>query len=156
MSSWKIGVISDTHGLLREEAISALKGVDLIIHAGDIGNHDIISKLNNEASVIAVKGNNDKAEWAGKYLKTEVVEIGEKFIYVVHDIKDLDLDPKGAGFHVVISGHSHKPSILEKDKVLYLNPGSAGPRRFNLPISIAILNIYENSISAEIIELPIN
>lgn len=153
MSVSRIGVISDTHGLLREEAISLFEEVDLIIHAGDIGNEDIIERLKNKAPVVAVRGNNDKGEWADKYSKTEVVEIGEVFIYILHDIKKLDLDPKGAGFNAVISGHSHRPSIVEKDKMLYLNPGSAGPKRFKLPISVALLNVYEDSVSGEIVEL---
>ncbi|WP_415874246.1 metallophosphoesterase family protein [Clostridium sp.] len=151
----KIGVISDTHGLLREEAISAFNDVDMIIHAGDIGDSYIIEKLNTKAPVAAVRGNNDKGELAKIYPKTEVVEIGGKFIYILHDINELDLDPKGAGFDVVISGHSHKPSIEERDGILYLNPGSAGPRRFRLPVSIAYLEIYENLVEAKIVELAI-
>ncbi|QGU96113.1 YfcE family phosphodiesterase [Clostridium bovifaecis] len=151
----RIGVISDTHGLLREEAVSSLEGVDLIIHAGDIGGDDIIEKLKRKAPVVAVRGNNDKGEWAKKYSKTEVVQIGEVCIYILHDINELDLDPTAAGFNVVISGHSHKPSIVEKNKVLYLNPGSAGPRRFKLPISIALLSVYKNSVSSEVVELYI-
>lgn len=155
MSLHKIGVISDTHGLLREEAIRALKGVDLIIHAGDIGNDNIIEELRNIAPVVAVRGNNDKEEWAKKYSKSEVLEIGELFIYILHDIKELDLDPKGAGFNVIISGHSHKPCLEEKDNILYLNPGSAGPRRFKLPISMSILHINNDTASTEMIDLEI-
>lgn len=155
MNEYKIGVISDTHGLLRKEAVKALKGVDMIIHAGDIGNDNIIKSLNNIAPVIAVRGNNDKEAWAKKYSKTEVFEVEGVFVYILHDIKDLDLDPKGAGFNVIISGHSHRPSIVEKDAVLFLNPGSAGPRRFKLPVSISILSINNDAAAAKIIELPI-
>ncbi|WP_278320586.1 metallophosphoesterase family protein [Clostridium thermopalmarium] len=151
----KIGVISDTHGLLRDEVVSAFNNVDMIIHAGDIGSSDIIEKLNIKAPVVAVRGNNDKGELAKRYPKTEIVEIGGKFIYILHDINELDLDPKGSGFNVVISGHSHKPSLEEKDGILYLNPGSAGPIRFRLPVSIAYLEIYENSVEAKVVELAV-
>jgi hypothetical protein len=148
-----IGVISDTHGLLRPSAIEALKGVDLIIHAGDIGRPIVIATLREIAPVFSVRGNMDRDDWARELPATEVVPCGEVLIYVLHSIDDLDLDPTASGFHAVISGHSHRPSIKQRDGVLYLNPGSAGPRRFNLPISLALLAVDGHSLDARLIEL---
>jgi putative phosphoesterase len=131
-----IGVISDTHGLLRPEAVEALRGVEHIIHAGDIGAPEVLSALAEIAPVTAVRGNNDKGAWAGRIPATAVFEAPGLRIYVLHDVNELDLDPAAAGFGVVIAGHSHHPSQDERDGVLFFNPGSAGPRRFRLPISI--------------------
>jgi putative phosphoesterase len=136
-----IGLISDTHGLLRPEAKQALSGVERIIHAGDIGSREILDELGNIAPVVAVRGNNDKGDWARRIAETEVVEIEGVSIFTLHDLKELDLDPKAAGFAVVVAGHSHRPSIEEKDGVLFVNPGSAGPRRFSLPVSLGFLEM---------------
>jgi hypothetical protein len=137
----KIGLISDTHGLLRDEALQALSGSDLIIHAGDVGDSNLLDALRKIAPVIAVRGNIDTAEWAKSLPETTVLEAGSANIYVLHDVNALDLDPKAAGFHIVVSGHSHKSARSERNGVLYINPGSAGPRRFHLPITIARLDL---------------
>jgi hypothetical protein len=134
-------LISDTHGLLRDEALQALSGSDLIIHAGDVGDSTLLDALRKIAPVIAVRGNIDTAEWAKSLPETAIVEAGSANIYVLHDVNALDLDPKAAGFHIVVSGHSHKSARSERDGVLYINPGSAGPRRFHLPITIARLDL---------------
>ena len=136
-----VGLISDTHGLLREEALRALEGSDLIIHAGDAGKPEIIDALKVLAPVVAVRGNVDKGAWANALPLTAVAEAGPTIIYVLHDIQQLDLDPAAAGFHVVVSGHSHKPGRTERAGVLYVNPGSAGPRRFRLPVTVARLDL---------------
>jgi putative phosphoesterase len=149
----KIGLISDTHGLLREEALQALQGSHLIIHAGDIGDSKILDALRNIAPVVAVRGNVDTAEWAKSLPATEVVEAGAVNIYVLHDANALDLDPKAAGFHIVVSGHSHKPGRSERNGVVYINPGSAGPRRFHLPITIAHLNLGVTPWRVEFVDL---
>jgi putative phosphoesterase len=146
----KIGLISDTHGLLRPEAKQALAGVEQIIHAGDIGTPEILDELRDIAPVVAVRGNNDKGAWARKIAETEVVEIDGVSIYAIHDVNELDLDPKAAGFAVVIAGHSHKPSIQERDGVLFVNPGSAGPRRFSLPVSVGFLEIDRGACRARL------
>lgn len=153
MNRYKIGVISDTHGLLREEALNALKGSDLIIHAGDIGNPDILKELRKEAPVVAVRGNCDNSSWANELNITEAAEVGDVLLYVIHNINDLDLDPEASGFKVVISGHSHIPAIDRRDNVLFINPGSAGPRRFKLPVSVALINIDGISIEPQLFEL---
>ncbi len=132
-----VGVISDTHGLLRPEALEALEGVDLIVHAGDIGSPQIISSLRELAPVFAIRGNVDRGLWADEFSATEIVEVDDVLLYVLHDLGELDLDPAAAGFRVVIYGHSHDPKVAEKRGVVYLNPGSAGPRRLRLPISMA-------------------
>lgn len=150
-----IGVISDTHGLLRPEAIEALRGVEHIIHAGDVGAEEILEKLAAIAPVTAIRGNVDNAAWARKLPETESVEIGGISIYVLHDLAQLDLKPEAAGFKVVISGHSHVPKQETRDGVLYLNPGSAGPHRFKLPVSVACLAIREGKIAAEILALTV-
>jgi putative phosphoesterase len=148
-----VGVISDTHSLLRPEALAALQGVDLILHAGDVGNSDVLEGLRGIAPVVAVRGNNDKGQWAEELPQWEVAEIGVVSIYMIHDLKEIDLSPAAAGFQVVVSGHSHQPSIEERKGVLYLNPGSAGPRRFSLPICLARLRISGEAIKAELVNL---
>lgn len=136
-----IGLISDTHGLLRPEASKALHGSDLIIHAGDVGNPEILETLRALAEVIAVRGNIDKGDWARALPATAIVEAGPATIYVLHDLNELDLDPAAAGFQIVVSGHSHQPLSAQRSGVLYINPGSAGPRRFQLPVTIARLDL---------------
>ncbi len=137
----KIGVISDTHGLFRPEAGQRLAGVAQIIHAGDIGRPEVIDRLRRIAPVIAIRGNVDKGAWAVNYPDTEIVRFGDHSIFIIHDIHDLQLDPASCGISVVISGHSHRPLVEIVGGVLYLNPGSAGPRRFNLPITLATLEL---------------
>lgn len=151
----RLGVISDTHGLVRPQALDALAGVDLILHAGDIGNQQVLDTLNQIAPVVAVKGNNDKGDWATSIPDWEVVEVGRISIYMLHDVKEIDISPAGAGFHVVVSGHSHRPSVEERRGVLYVNPGSAGPRRFKLPISLAHLIVTGNKVQANTVELSV-
>jgi uncharacterized protein len=148
-----IGIISDTHGLLRPEAIDALHGSAHIIHAGDVGSPEILEKLSAMAPLTAIRGNVDKDAWARKLPETEVVEISGISIYVVHDLVKLDLNPKAAGFHIVISGHSHIPKRETRDGVLYFNPGSAGPRRFKLPVTIGKLVVEDHAVHGEIVEL---
>jgi len=145
-----VGVISDTHGLIRPEALRLLSGCDLIVHAGDIGKPEVLEALRAVAPVTAVRGNNDKGEWADNLPETEVVELPGLFLYVLHDLHELDIDPAAAGFQVVISGHSHRPGISGRDGVTYLNPGSAGPRRFKLPISLAFLEIAAGQVNPRI------
>src|ERR1041385_2656750 len=149
----KVGVISDTHGLLRPEAVELLRRAEHIIHAGDIGAPEIIPELQKIAPVTAIRGNVDTQAWAQSFAETEVVELGGIHIYILHDVNALDLNPKAAGFAAVISGHSHKPKQEMKDGVLYFNPGSAGPRRFKLPISVGRLVIADGKVSAEILEI---
>jgi uncharacterized protein len=148
-----IGVISDTHGLLRPEALAVLHGSDYIIHAGDIGDPGIITKLNEIAPVTAVRGNIDREPWARKIPATDVLEVGGVLIYVLHNLVELDLKPEAAGFAAVIYGHSHVPKQEMKNGVLYFNPGSAGPRRFKLPICLGKLHIQGGRIKAEVIML---
>jgi uncharacterized protein len=136
-----IGLISDTHGLLRPQALRALEGSDLIIHAGDVGDPKILEALKTLAPVFAVRGNVDTDEWALALPETEVIETDPATIYVLHDVHALDLDPAAAGFHIIVSGHSHKPSRTDHGGVLFLNPGSAGPRRFDLPVTAALLHL---------------
>ncbi|HEV7891042.1 MAG TPA: metallophosphoesterase family protein [Pyrinomonadaceae bacterium] len=150
-----VGVISDTHGLLRPEAVEALKGSELIVHAGDIGGPEVIEALRAIAPVVAVRGNNDRGPWAEEFPAYDVVEVNSALVYVLHDLKELDLNPEAAGFRVVVSGHSHKPLAEERRGVLYLNPGSAGPRRFKLPVTVARLDIDGDDARAEIINLNV-
>lgn len=131
-----LGVISDTHGLLRPEAVEALRGSDMIVHAGDVGSSDVLRALAELAPVIAVRGNNDHGPWAEELPLTDAFELGRASIYVIHDVKELDVDPRAARHSVVIAGHSHRPLAETRDGVLFFNPGSAGPRRFKLPISV--------------------
>jgi putative phosphoesterase len=150
-----IGIISDTHGLVRPEALEALKGVEMILHAGDIGNQEVLDTLNQIAPVVAVRGNNDKGDWAQSLPDWEVVEVGDVSIYMLHDLKEIDISPSGGGFRVVVSGHSHQPSITEQRGVLYVNPGSAGPRRFKLPVSLAHLNVIGDEVQPKLIKLSV-
>ena len=151
----RIGVISDTHGLLRPEAEQCLAGVAHIIHAGDIGRPEVIAGLRRIAPVMAIKGNVDTADWAARYPDTRTIKLGGRVIYVLHDVNELKLDPVSDGIDVVISGHSHRPGIETVDGVLYLNPGSAGPRRFSLPITLAILELTKSSIRPVIHQLGV-
>jgi len=156
MAIQRIGLISDTHGLLRPEARFALHGVSRIIHAGDICNATVLEQLQDIAPVIAVRGNNDRGEWATTLREKEVIEMDGVKIGIVHDIQDLDIDPVTAGIQVVISGHSHKPSVKKEKGVLYVNPGSAGPRRFRLPISVAFLEVSDGQAKAELQMLEVD
>jgi len=151
----RIGLISDTHGLLRPEAVSFLRGSTAIVHGGDIGHAGILEDLARLAPVTAVRGNNDRGTWADAIAETEVLQIGAVFIHALHDIAQLSVDPAAAGFQVVVCGHSHKPLVEERDGVLYVNPGSAGPRRFKLPISVGELVIVGNSVKARLVELEV-
>jgi uncharacterized protein len=151
-----IGVISDTHGLLRPEAVALLRGSEHIIHAGDIGSPEIIPALEKIAPVTAIRGNIDKEVWARRFPETEVVELAGLQIFVIHDLNALDLNPQAAGFAAVISGHSHQPRQEIKDGVLYFNPGSAGPRRFRLPVSVGRLEWAGGEIAAQLIEIGAN
>lgn len=137
----RIGLISDTHSLLRTEAVEALRGSELILHAGDVGKPEILEELRKIAPVVAVRGNVDTHPWAQVLPETAVAEAGSVLIYILHDVNALDLNPAAAGFHIVVSGHSHKPGKTERDGVLYINPGSAGPRRFQLPVTVALLRL---------------
>jgi uncharacterized protein len=148
-----IGLISDTHGLLRPEALRALEGSDLIIHAGDVGAPETLGELRRLAPVVAVKGNVDTDPWCAGLPQTAVAEAGSSLIYVLHDVKALDLKPAGAGIAMVVSGHSHKPLLEKKDGVLYVNPGSAGPRRFNLPVTVARVDLRQNPWRVAFVEL---
>jgi uncharacterized protein len=150
----RIGLISDTHGLLREEALSALHGSELIVHAGDVGDPTILPRLRKIAPVVAVRGNVDTEAWARRDLpETAVAEAGDVSIYILHDVHALDLDPAAAGFQIVVSGHSHKYLESEKSGVLYINPGSAGPRRFTLPITVARLDLAAKPWKVEFVDL---
>jgi uncharacterized protein len=149
------GVISDTHGLLRPEALSALRGSELIIHAGDVGHVHVLEALRAIAPTIAVRGNIDTQPWAKGLPTTEVVDLGELQLYVLHDLGTIDLDPEAAGFAAVIFGHSHRPSAQDRNGVLYLNPGSAGPRRFTLPVAVARIRVDGKRLSHEILELQV-
>jgi uncharacterized protein len=148
-----LGVISDTHGLLRPEAVAALTGVERIVHAGDIGDPEILRELARLAPVSAVRGNNDRGGWAADIPETEVVEVGGVALYVLHDVHELDLDPRAAGFAAVIAGHSHQPRQEERDGVLYFNPGSAGPRRFRLPVSVGRLTVAHGRVQGALVTL---
>jgi putative phosphoesterase len=146
----RVGVISDTHGLLRPEALAALRGADHLVHAGDIGAPAVLRELRAVAPLTAVRGNNDREAWARAIPDTDSVRLGGIVLYILHDLKALDLDPAAAGFRVVVSGHSHQPRVEERDGVLYLNPGSAGPRRFRLPVSVALLEIDGGRVRARL------
>ena len=150
-----IGVISDTHGLVRPEAMAALKGVELIIHGGDIGKAEVLQSLSLIAPVCAIRGNNDRDSWAKKLPDVLKLQINGVKFQVIHDVNELESDPSAAGIHAVISGHSHKPSVIERDGVLFINPGSAGPRRFKLPVTVSKLRLRHKMVAAEIIELRI-
>jgi putative phosphoesterase len=152
----RVGVISDTHGLLRPEAAEALGGVDLIIHAGDIGRDIVLDELRSLAPIVAVRGNMDSEGRPRRLPLNDTVVLKNTMVYIIHDLNMIDLDPCASGISVVISGHSHKPSVRKQDGVLYLNPGSAGPRRFKLPVSIALLNISGKNVKAEIVQLNVS
>lgn len=154
-SPTRIGLISDTHGLLRPQALEALRGSELILHAGDVGKPEILTALREIAPVIAVRGNVDTSEWARTLPETAVAEAEKVLLYVLHDVHALDLSPAAAGFHVVVSGHSHQPRKFERDGVLYINPGSAGPRRFHLPVTVARLNLALTPFEVEFVELAV-
>ena len=149
----RVGVISDTHGLLRPEATRALAGADLIVHAGDVGKPEVLSELKAIAPVFAVRGNVDTGQWAKELPVTTVVDAGAACFYVLHDLEELDLRPEAAGFHAVISGHSHHAQQSVKNGVLYLNPGSAGPRRFSLPVTLALLEVETTPWQVELVTL---
>jgi len=148
-----IGLISDTHGLLREEALRALRGTELIIHAGDVGKPEILDRLKNLAPLVAVRGNVDKGDWAMQLPLTQVTEADGATLYVLHDLQQLDLDPLAAGFQIVVSGHTHQPHQTKRAGVLLVNPGSAGPRRFHLPITLALLDLGKAPWKLEFVDL---
>jgi hypothetical protein len=150
-----IGLISDTHGLIRPQALEALRDVDVIVHAGDIGKLEVIDSLKTIAPVIAIKGNNDTEPWAKPFPDTKLVKTGTARLYIIHNVKELAVDPVARGFDAVISGHSHKPSVSSRDGILYVNPGSAGPRRFKLPVAVGKLIVNGANIGAQIIELDV-
>ena len=149
----RIGVISDTHNLLRPEAVEELQGVDLIIHAGDIGERRILEELETIAPVVAVRGNVDTAAWCAEIPLTQMIAVGDVRIYVIHNLKELNIDPPAEKLQAVISGHSHKPVTTDRENILFLNPGSAGRRRFKLPITLAKLEIKNSQIKAHIVDL---
>lgn len=151
-----VGVISDTHGLLRAEAVEALRGADFIVHAGDVGTPEILEELRAIAPVTAVRGNVDGGSWARRLPKIEVLEVGGVSIYVLHILDELDVKPEAAGMSVVVYGHSHMPKQEMKNGVLYFNPGSAGPRRFHLPVSVGRLMVEEGRVRGEIVELAVD
>lgn len=151
----RVGLISDTHGLLRPEALARLHGAHHIVHAGDIGGPQILEQLASVAPLTAVRGNNDTGAWAARLPETEVLQLAGTLLYVIHDCAGLDLDPAAAGFHAVVCGHSHRPACEARNGVLYVNPGSAGPRRFKLPISVGELRITPAGVQAELFELAL-
>jgi len=148
-----LGLISDTHGLLREEAVDALRGSDLILHAGDVGGPEILEALRTIAPIVAVRGNVDTGAWAETLPPTGIIQAGSVMIYMLHILNKLDIDPGAAGMHIVVSGHSHKPGQAEKGGVTYINPGSAGPKRFQLPVTVARLDLGVKPWKAEFVEL---
>lgn len=153
MTIHRIGVIADTHGLLRAEAREAMAGVELILHAGDVGKPEVLAELGYIAPTLAVRGNVDQGEWASALPETQIAEAGGVWIYMLHDLSRLDIDPAGGGFSVVIYGHSHRSQVARKQGVLYVNPGAAGPRRFSLPVSVAVLEIGAGEADAQIVDL---
>jgi len=150
-----VGVISDTHGLLRPEVIKAFQQVSLIIHAGDVGRPAVLAALKKIAPVIAVRGNTDREDWGYRLPATEVVDLSGVSLYLLHDLNKLDLEPSAAGVSAVIYGHTHEPAVENKNGILFLNPGSAGPRRFTLPVSVALLHIKNNVPKAELLILAV-
>jgi putative phosphoesterase len=150
-----VGVISDTHGLLRPQAVAALAGADLIIHAGDVGKPEVLERLLALAPTFAVRGNIDTGDWAGHLPLTQEVEAGALRLFVLHEIAQLDIDPPSAGFDAVVFGHSHRPSIETRGGVIFLNPGSAGPRRFKLPITVARVRVSDRQMHPQIVELHV-
>jgi putative phosphoesterase len=152
----RIGLISDTHGLLRPEALDFLRGADHIVHAGDICDPAILDALAALAPLTAVRGNNDHGAWAEQLLTSELVPLGGILLYAIHDLAEIDLDPVAAGVQVVVSGHSHMPSVQRRDGVLFVNPGSAGPRRFRLPISMGELTVVDGAVTARTVTLDVS
>jgi len=155
LTTASIGVISDTHGLLRPEAFAALAGVDHILHAGDVGNPDILDALREIAPVTAIRGNVDTYGDCALLPETEAIELGGRLFYLIHSVRDLDINPEAAGIAMVISGHTHQPGIESRNGVIYLNPGSAGPRRFKLPVTLALVEMTPDAINPRIIALPL-
>jgi hypothetical protein len=153
VKSLRVGVLSDTHGLLRPEVRQFLVGCDYIVHGGDIGGAEILESLQLLAPLVAVRGNNDREPWAARLKETELVRIGDIFLYAIHDLNEIDLDPEAAEVQVVVSGHSHKPKIEKRGGILYFNPGSCGPRRFQLPVSIGELRVSGTKVSARTVEI---
>jgi putative phosphoesterase len=149
----RLGVISDTHGLLRPEAVAFLRGCDRIVHGGDIGTSEVLAQLSAIAPVSAVRGNNDKGPWAEALPETELFGFNGVYVYVIHDLSQLDIVPSAAGVQVVVSGHSHKPQVERREGVVYVNPGSAGPRRFRLPVAVAEVLVAGGQITARVVEL---
>jgi uncharacterized protein len=149
----RVALLSDTHGLMRAQARAFAVGYDYIIHGGDIGSAEILDELGAMAPLIAVRGNNDRQGWAAHLPETEMIRVGGVFVYVIHDIGQLDIDPHAAGVQVIVSGHSHKPLVEQRDGILYVNPGSCGPRRFELPISVGELIVEGTKVSARTVEL---
>jgi putative phosphoesterase len=146
----RIGLISDTHGLVRAEALAALRGCELVLHAGDIGGPEVLDALRDLAPVIAVRGNTDRGEWARGIADTQEVQIGTTWVHLLHEIDRLAIEPAAAGFQVVVFGHSHRPTVERRNGVLFVNPGSAGPRRFSLPVSVARLEVHTAGVEAEV------
>jgi uncharacterized protein len=151
----KVGIISDTHGLLRPEAENALSGVDVIVHAGDVGQPEVLGELKKIAPVFAVRGNVDRGDWAAGLALTTVMELDDASFFVLHNLRELDLKPEAAKFDFVISGHTHQAEQSEKHGVIYLNPGSAGPRRFHLPVTLALLDLTKKPWRAKVVELMV-
>ena len=149
----RVGLISDTHGVLRPQAVAFLRGSDLIVHAGDICDPSVLDALRAIAPTVAVRGNNDRGAWADTLRESELIEVGDIVLYAIHDVAAIDIDPDAAGVRVVVSGHSHKPSREQRGGVLFVNPGSAGPRRFTLPISIAELIVDGARVSVRFADL---
>jgi putative phosphoesterase len=148
----RIGLISDTHGLLRPEVLDFLRGSDHIVHGGDVCDAGVLETLRAIAPVTVVRGNNDRGAWAAALPESELIRLGDVFLYAIHDLPEIDIEPRAAGVQVVVSGHSHRPAIEERDGVLYVNPGSAGPRRFRLPISAGELTVEGGRVSARLVE----
>ena len=151
----RLGIISDTHGLLRPEALAFLRGCEHIVHGGDIGTAEVLAQLAEIAPVTAVRGNNDKGAWAEALRETELFEFNGTYIYAIHDLAQLDIEPSSVGVRVVVSGHSHKPAVERREGVIYVNPGSAGPRRFRLPVAVAELVVTGAEVNPRIVELEV-
>jgi putative phosphoesterase len=149
----RVGLVSDTHGLLRPEARAFLMGCDYIVHGGDIGGVEILDELAAMAPLTAVRGNNDREPWAARLPETELIRVGNIFVYIIHNLAELDIEPAAAGVRVVVSGHSHKPTVEERDGILYVNPGSCGPRRFKLPISVGEIIVSGSAVKVRTVDL---
>src|ERR1700674_5974581 len=149
----RVALLSDTHGLMRAEARAFAVGCNYIIHGGDIGSAEILDDLAAMAPLISVRGNNDTQAWAAHLPETEMIRVGSAFVYVIHDLAQLDIEPHAAGVQVIVSGHSHKPLVEKRDGILYVNPGSCGPRRFKLPISVGEITVSGSAVNARIVDL---